>query len=156
VERDTRWIARASMRVTEAGLKNTTFVQSDVQQLPNDNMFDAVIGRFILQFLPDPVVALRSMARIVRPAGVIAFHEPCWSATLALGAHLPSWFACASLVRESLDRSGGKTEMGLALRRTFQEAGLPRPTLQMEIPLGDNSVAGHWLYDLFCTLLPQI
>src|SRR5262249_4856358 len=104
----------------------------------------------------DPVVALQSIARLVRPGGVIAFHEPCWAATLALGAHLPSWFACASLIREALERSGGKTEMGLALSRTFGDAGLPVPTVQMEIPLGDNRVAAHWIYDVFRTLLPQM
>src|SRR5436309_703577 len=69
---------------------------------------------------------------------------------------LPLGSACASLIRESLERSGGDTEMGLTLYRTFQEAGLPAPTLQMEIPVGDNPAAVLWIYDLFCTLLPQM
>jgi hypothetical protein len=46
--------------------------------------------------------------------------------------------------------------MGLALCRTFQTAGLPAPTLQLEIPVGDNQAAALWIYDLFCTLLPQM
>src|SRR5947209_19323324 len=56
VERDTRSIARARTRVAEAGLNNAIFTQSDIRQLPVDKPFDAVVGRFILQFLPDPVV----------------------------------------------------------------------------------------------------
>ena len=156
VERDIRSIARARTRVAEAGLNNLIFTQSDVRQLPVDKPFDAVVGRFILQFLPDPVVALQLMSQLVCPGGIVAFHEPCWSPILPLAAHLPLWSACASLIRESLERSGGNTEMGLALYRTFQQAGLPAPTLQMEIPVGDNPAAALWIYDLFCTLLPQM
>ncbi len=156
VERDTRSIARARTRVAEVGLNNAIFTQSDVRQLPVDKPFDAVVGRFILQFLPDPVVTLRSLSRLVRPGGIVAFHEPCWTPILPLAAHLPLWSVCASLIRESLERSGGNTEMGLALSSTFQQAGLPAPNLQLEIPVGDNPAAALWIYDLFCTLLPQM
>ena len=41
----------ASVRVAEAGLRNVTFKQSDVSQLSSDKPFDAVVDRFILQFL---------------------------------------------------------------------------------------------------------
>jgi SAM-dependent methyltransferase len=156
IERDTRGIARARDRAAEAGLHNVTFRQSDVCQLSGDKPFDAVVGRFILQFLPDPVDTLRSLFQLVRPGGVIALHEPSWTPILPLAAHLPVWSACASLICESLQRSGGNTEMGLALYRIFQQAGLPAPNLQMEIPLGDDPGSARWIYDLFCTLLPQI
>ena len=138
------------------GCNNVTFTESDVRQLPVDRPFDAVVGRFILQFLPDPVIGLQSMSQLVRPGGIVAFQEPCWTPILPLAVHLSLWSACASLIRESLERSGGNTEMGLTLHRAFQQAGLPAPTLQMEIPVGENSAAVHWIYDLFCTLLPKM
>ena len=156
VERDTRSIARARARVAEAGLKNVTFTQSDVCQLSGEPLFDGVVGRLILQFLPDPVTALRSLSHLVRPGGAIAFQEPSWRPIVSLVTHLPLWSACASLIRESLERSGANTEMGLTISRIFQEAGLPAPTLQMEIPLGDDLCATQWIYDLLSTLLPQI
>lgn len=156
VERDARAIARARVRVAEAGLRNVTFTQSDVCELSGDKPFDAVVGRFILQFLPDPIATVRSLSQLVHRGGVIAFHEPCWTAILPLGAHLPLWSACAALVCESLQRSGGDTEMGLALCHIFQQAGLPTPNLQMEIPLAEDACSAHWIYDLFCTLLPHI
>jgi SAM-dependent methyltransferase len=59
-------------------------------------------------------------------------------------AYLPLWSACASLTRESLQCSGGNTEMGLALHSTFQRAGLPAPNLRMEILLGDDPSA-RWI-----------
>src|SRR5262249_17620249 len=54
VERDSRSAARARTRVADAGFNNVSFTESDVRLLPVDQPFDAVIGRFILQFLPDP------------------------------------------------------------------------------------------------------
>jgi 2-polyprenyl-3-methyl-5-hydroxy-6-metoxy-1,4-benzoquinol methylase len=156
VERDTRSIARARVRVAEAQLHNVSFLQSDVCELSGDKPFDAVVGRFILQFLPDPVAALRSLSQLVRPGGVLAFHEPSWKAILPIAAHVPLWSACAFVARESLHRSGGNTEMGITLGRTFTLAGLPSPNLQMEIALGDDASAARWIYDLLCTLLPRI
>ena len=58
VERDPRSIARASARVAEAGLRNVSFTQSDVSQIPRDKAFDAAVGRYILMFVPDPVASL--------------------------------------------------------------------------------------------------
>jgi len=60
VERDVRSIARARARVAEAGLHNVTFLQSDVSQVKSSEPFDGVVGRCILQFLPDAAAVLRS------------------------------------------------------------------------------------------------
>src|SRR6266849_3430254 len=125
IERDPRSIARARARVAEAGLHNVTLTQSDVSQVATDKPFDAAVGRFILQFLPDPVAVLRSLSHLVRPGGVLAFQEVSYAPFLLLSSHLPLWSAVASLVHETIQRSGANTEIGLALCRIFQEAGLP-------------------------------
>src|SRR5260370_37945152 len=83
IERDLRSIARARARVAEAGLRNVSFTQTDVSQIPDSEPFDAVVGRFILMWLPDPVAALRSLSRFVRPRGVFAFLQPSWAPVLA-------------------------------------------------------------------------
>jgi len=44
------------------------FTESDVTQIASDRPFDAAVGRFILEFLPDPLAALRSVYRLVRGA----------------------------------------------------------------------------------------
>src|SRR5438128_11580781 len=148
IERDTRSIARATARVAEAGLQNVSFIQSDVSQITDRKPFDAAVGRFILMWLPDPVSVLRQLSLLVRAGGVVAFQEPSWAPIFAISTHLSLWSAAASLMYETIRRSGANPEMGLALYRIFQEAGLPAPTMQMELPLGDDqtSYAG-------CTML---
>jgi len=156
IERDPRSIARARSRVTEAGLHNVTLTQSDVNQVASDKPFDAAVGRFILQFLPDPVAVLRSLSQLVRPGGVLAFQEVSYAPFLLLSAHLPLWSAAASLLHEAISRSGAKTEIGLALHRIFQEAGLPPPAMRIEILLGSDPDFTRWIYDLLCSLRPQV
>src|SRR6266516_1064002 len=41
IERDSRSIARAGVRVAEAGLHNISFTQSDVSEIPDGEPFDA-------------------------------------------------------------------------------------------------------------------
>jgi len=156
IELDPRSIARARARVTEAGLRNVSFIQCDVSQIPGGKFFDAAVGRFILMWVPDPVSVLRSVSQQVRPEGIVAFQEPYWAPLLALLAPLPLWSATASLIHETFRRSGAKPELGPALYRLFQEAGLPGPTMRLEMPLGKDVDFAQWFYDILCTLRSQI
>jgi ubiquinone/menaquinone biosynthesis C-methylase UbiE len=156
VERDSGSIEHARSRVAEAGLSNVTFTQSDVSEIPTSKPFDAAVGRFILMFLPDPVVVVRSLLPLVRPGGVIAFNEPSWIAWLKLSAQFPVCSVAVALLHEAFQRAGANTEMGPALYRVFREAGLPAPTMRMEMPLGDNEDCARWLHDTLRSVLPQI
>jgi ubiquinone/menaquinone biosynthesis C-methylase UbiE len=152
IERDPRSISRARARVAELGLNNVTFTHSDVSQLPSNKPFDAAVGRYILFFLPDPVAILHSVSELVRPGGVIAFQEPSWENFLSMCAPLPLWRKGASLMVETFQRSGAKTDLGPALSRIFQEAGMPAPSTRIDTLLG----AEQWMPDVLQSLRPQI
>jgi SAM-dependent methyltransferase len=156
VERDMNSIARARARVAQACLRNVTFIESDVNEIAADQPFDAAVGRFILEFLPDPLAALRSISRLVRPGGVLAFHEPSYAPFLLLSAHLPLWSAIASVIHHTLAHSGAHTEVGLDLHRIFLDAGFPRPTMRMEILLDSDPDFARWTHDLLRSLQPQV
>jgi len=156
VERDARSITRARARVNEAGLRNVTFTQSDVAQISSDRLFDAAVGRYILMYLPDPAGVLRSLSRLVRPGGVLAFQDATWVPVLALSAQRPLWSACASLIVEAFRRSGADPEMGMALYRTFQRAGLPVPRMHLDVLFETGSAAVREIHDIFRSLQPQI
>jgi ubiquinone/menaquinone biosynthesis C-methylase UbiE len=156
IERDSRTINRARARAREAGLYNIDFVQADIAEYSTAAMFDAVVGRYILQFLPDPVATLRSVAKRVRPAGLVAFQEGSWIPFLSLSAHLPLWYAGASLLHESAVRSGVNLEMGTGLHKAFQEAGLPAPRMRLEMELASDPDFTRWVSDSLRSVLPQI
>jgi ubiquinone/menaquinone biosynthesis C-methylase UbiE len=154
IERDGRTIARARSRAAEAGLQNIEFVQSDIDEYSDRASFDAVVGRYILQFLPDPVATLRCVAALVRPGGIVAFQEGSWAPFLQLSSHLPLWSAAVSLLRAAGVRGGANLEMGPALHRVFQEAGLPAPRMRLEMELGCDPDFTRWLSDALRSSLP--
>jgi SAM-dependent methyltransferase len=156
IERDSRSIARARARIAEAGVLNVSFTQTDANEIPEGEPFDAAVGRFILQFIPEPAGVLRSIARLVRPGGVVAFHEPQWGPFLKVLEPLPLTHACASLIRDTFRHAGVQTEMGLSLHRVYQEAGLPAPNMRMEMLMGSDPIFTRWVFDLFCTVRPQV
>ena len=53
VDLDGLALARARERASALGLANVTFVQSDVTRPDASALFDAIVGRLVLQFLPD-------------------------------------------------------------------------------------------------------
>jgi SAM-dependent methyltransferase len=115
VEREPVTIATARSRVAKAGLSNVSFLESDVRGVANSALFDAVVGRAILQYLPEAGAVLRLLATRVRPGGVIAFQD-VWPASLFhLTAHLPLRSKCASLIYRTLQRSGVHMDMELVL-----------------------------------------
>ena len=156
IERDPKSIAKARARVTEAGLHNVRFTESDIGEIPEGKRFDAAVGRFILMYLPDPVAALRSISQLVRPGAVLAFQEPYWIPVLAHLAQLPLWSATASLIDKTMRAASANHEMGTELYHTFVEAGLPEPAMRMELSFGKEPYLAQWYYDTLCSLRPQI
>jgi len=154
VERDRNSIAKASARVTEAGFQNVSFSESDLSEIADQKPFDAAVGRFILMYLPDPVAVLRSISQMVRPGGVLVFQEPTWVPVIAHLEALPLWFATASLIDKTM-RTSANHDMGAELYQTFVEAGLPAPTVRLELPMGKEPYLAQWYYDTLCSLLPQ-
>ena len=107
-------------------------------------------------FLPDPLGVLQSLSKLVRPGGVVAFHEISWAPFLLLAKRLPLWSAGVSLAHEAFRRSGANTEMGLALYKIFQDAGLPAPTMSLEMPTGSDPEFTRWVPDVIGSLLPLV
>jgi SAM-dependent methyltransferase len=155
IERDPVSITRARSRIVEAGLQNVRIVEGDATSFCVHESFDAAVGRFILGFLPDPIAVVRSVAAAVRPGGIVAFHEPAWTPTFAVAPQLSLWTAAASLVRDTLNRSGADTDIGLALHRVFRQAGLPMPTVRLEMPLGNDARFTRKIVDVLWSLRPR-
>lgn len=155
VERDARSIARATARATAAGIPNITFVQGDIEHCAIDGTFDAVAGRFVLQFLPDPPGVLRRLSQSLRAGGVAAFLECSFAPFMALSAHLPLWSTAVRLMHQVGTCHGVRMEMGPELFRTFTDADLPAPHMRLYMELGHDPNFTRWLADVLRTIRPH-
>jgi SAM-dependent methyltransferase len=137
VDLDAAILKTARARVDAAGWRNVTFHAGDVRDMPLEGEFDAVVGRWVLMYLPDPVAVLRSLAARLRPGGVMAFHEIDFS-------YPPTTFPESELSRQVQRWSrppdgmpgGPEPRMGTKLFRAYRDAGLPAPELRLEAPIG--------------------
>jgi SAM-dependent methyltransferase len=69
-------LARAKQVVSGEGSSNVTFHLADICQLPyEDGTFDHVFVCFTLEHIPDPLLALDNLRRVLRPNGTITVIE---------------------------------------------------------------------------------
>jgi ubiquinone/menaquinone biosynthesis C-methylase UbiE len=157
-DRSAPTLRTARDRAVEAGLRNVRFVDGDPSGLDFDGRFDAVLGRYVLQFQKDPGRMLRDLARHVRPGGVIVFHEIDWGG-LESFPPVPTFDRCCRWGVETLRRHGTETRMGVKLYRAFVDGGLPPPTLRLEALIEGPAHNGgilNLMSRLMRTLLPQM
>jgi len=148
----------ARSRTAAQSLANVTFLQVNPAAMSFDRPFDALIGRYVLQFQKDPAAALRAMAAHVRPQGLIVFHEIDW-AGLASFPPVPTFDQVCQWGSATMRRHGTETHMGRKLHATFVGAGLHAPTMRLEAPVGGIPANGVWLgrfKELIATLLPEM
>jgi ubiquinone/menaquinone biosynthesis C-methylase UbiE len=148
----------ARERVRAAGWTNVTFLGGDVRSIGLDNDFDAVVGRWVLMHLPDPVAVLHQLLRHLKPGGIIAFQEsdftypPTTVPPTPLHQQVVQWTT-------SLPGHGGPgRQMGSKLYQTFLDAGLLAPQLRLDAPIGGGP---DWpgyvaVADVVRSLLPML
>jgi SAM-dependent methyltransferase len=138
VERDVGTLTAARERLSRLGTTNVELVEGDVTALEEvpGGPFDAVVGRLVLHYVPEPATALRSAAAVVRPGGLVVDIE---YDLLGMVSHPPAplfdWIAV--LFCELFVRLGTHPRMGLELRPAFLEAGFREPVLRAE-----NAIVG--------------
>jgi ubiquinone/menaquinone biosynthesis C-methylase UbiE len=154
-------IETARRRAVAAGLAHVTFLQGDLRQVDEvlgrrRPPFDAVVGRFVLQFMPDPSAVLRAAAAAVKPGGLVCFQECDDHYTYAYPG-TPLWDQVRTWLLAALDHAGVESRMGLRMYRTFREAGLPDPTLRMEAAIGGGEEAPVFLWaDVLRSVIPTL
>lgn len=134
----------ARTRVQASAIKNVSFMEGDVTDFPQGLRlfvpFDAIVGRFILQFVNDPVDVVRSASSFLKADGLVCFHEADngydWSYPLT-----PLWREARMWYLRALEATGTESRMGVRLYQTFRRAGFQSPRLQLESPLGENAEA---------------
>jgi ubiquinone/menaquinone biosynthesis C-methylase UbiE len=125
VDRDPRALVLARERVRELGLANVAFTEGDFGALGAEHgSFDAAVGRRVLMYQADPVLALRGLLRVLRPGALVVFQEadatmvPASRVPLPLNARANRW------MWQTVEREGGNLHMGFDLAPALEQAGL--------------------------------
>lgn len=156
VERSPAYVAAARRRAADAKLTQVEFIERDLFEPLPESEFDLVVGRFVLEWLPDPTAAVRHLADFVRSGGAIVFqdydhpqHEGQYSFPVA-----PEWERVLDACIAALARHGLHRRMGAMLRQTFIAAGLAPPQLRVDVAMGGgpDHAAYTWLAAGACSL----
>ena len=132
VDRSPESVAVATRRVAAAGCAEwirfevdelDDFINADRGTAP----FDAVIGRFVLMYQPDPVDILRRLAGMVRVDGVVALLEMVFPMSRSV-PEAPLFALSAHRIMTTMALAGAEIDMGSRLPNIFVDAGLPMPT----------------------------
>src|SRR5690606_24666038 len=122
-----------------------------------DEPFDAIVGRLVLMYLPEPAATLRRLAAHLRPGGIVAFHEmsmpPCRSQPA-----IDLFSRCRGWLINAIRCSGFETRMGDKLFATFTAAGLPAPRMiaANRVEAGPASPVYDYIAETLRSLMPAI
>jgi ubiquinone/menaquinone biosynthesis C-methylase UbiE len=152
VDRDA--VAHANERANAAGCRNVRFVHSDFEHYVSDGPLDAIVGRLVLMYQPDPAMALGKVAGFLRPGGVVAFIEPMFNVPPGPDSTIKLAVTC---LIETLRRTGAHVDLGARLHQVFQRAGLPIPKMRFEALMDPrpDSPLYQYVADTLANLLPK-
>ena len=157
-DRSTSALATARQRADARSLRNVSFREGDPAKMTFDRPFDAVIGRYVLMFQPDPAAMVRALAAHARRGALIFFHEVDMEGARSFPP-APIYDRCCQWFRETFRLTGADSRMGIKLFSTFIAAGLPPPSLQLETLIAgtaNNADPLHLAAGIVGTLAPAM
>ena len=114
-------------------MSNVSFAVEDVHALSfADGSFDVVHAHQVLQHVADPVRALREMARVARPGGIVAARDGDYGGFLWYPEipELDDWLRLYSIAARA---NGGEPDAGRRLLSWAQRAGLAGVTASASV-----------------------
>ncbi len=156
VDRNADAVGAARARAAGAGIRHARFELADLAApVEGLGVFDAVIGRRVLMYLPDPEAALRGFAACLRPGGLVAFHEHDTAMVPASGREMPLHARVQGWLREMLVREGAELRMGFRLHAAMTAAGLQVAEVRAEA-LVQTPTQPYPLAAIVAAVMPRI
>lgn len=133
VDRNPQMLELARERCRNLGLTNVEFIEGTFElPVPGEGLVDAAVGRRVLMYQPDPIACVRSLARVVRPGGLVWFHEHDGTIVPHDGVSLPLHDRVRGWLHAMLRNEGASLRMGHELFGVLRSAGLEVERVQME------------------------
>src|SRR3984893_10702010 len=155
VDRAAAAVHRARARVQARHLENVKFLEGDPTEMQFDRLFDAVVGRLVLMYCPDPANAVQKLAGYVRDGGLLVFQEFDIENSRSLPP-TPTLERHIGWIKLTLTATGARTQLGLEMYSVFLSAGLPGPSMRMDAVIGGgpDCLVYELVAEVTRTLLP--
>lgn len=157
VDRSRAAIETARERARFGGHKNVEFFVGDVTEPQVPGKFDAIVGRIVLMYLPDPAAALARLRSLLRLQGLIVMQEGDLTSIgsepeCPLVTQLREWFL------KAFAASGVATQMGSRLCTVMHRAGFAPEGSWVSQPshVGPHLSQLDWFADLAKVMLPML
>ncbi|GBD32122.1 Aklanonic acid methyltransferase DnrC [bacterium HR33] len=154
-------IAFAQQRAQSAGLSNVQFIAADLADFQLDGEpVDALVGRLVLMYFPDPAAVLRRLLAFVKPGGIVAFQEldllPSPPPEIMSHPQCETYVAAGTRINQAFARAGIDGRIAFKLGSIFQQAGLPAPEMlaMQRVERGADSLIYEWIAQTTRTVLP--
>lgn len=135
-----------------------SFEQASITEFASPRQFDALVGRYVLLYLPDPGAALGHLLTNLKPGGIVVFHDVDLMDTNRSEPPCRLWDQACQALRDTLGRSGSPLDAGRRLGSIFLRAGLPFPTIVMEASVGGGprSSLYPWVASTVASVAPRM
>jgi ubiquinone/menaquinone biosynthesis C-methylase UbiE len=156
VDRSQEALDVAWQRAEAAGHHHACFSATELDAFSSRQTFDAIIGRLILAYLPNPAATLRRLRGCLRPGGIVAFQEMA-SPLVRSVPEGPYFRQCCRWILDTFERAGFELDMGGKLFATFLAAGLPPPHMvaASRVEGGPQSPVYDYIAEILRSLLPM-
>jgi ubiquinone/menaquinone biosynthesis C-methylase UbiE len=159
LDRDATALERARQRTAEQGCSSwVSFQATNLEDFATADLFDAVVGRYILLYQPDAASTLRQLARFLKPGGIVAFHELDFPDPHSSQPPCALWDQVYALVGEAFRRAGAPPDFGRRVGPAFVGAGLPFPSIITENLVGGarGSYVYPWVANTLLSVAPRL
>lgn len=150
-------IEMARERARFGGHRNVDFVTGDIADPQVAGKFDAIVGRIVLMYLPDPVAVLARLRSLLRLQGLIVMQEGDLT-TIGAEPEFPLMKQVKEWILAGFGLSGAATQMGSRLCHVMHRAGFSPEGSWVSQPsyVGAQFTQLDWFSDLLRTLLPAL
>jgi SAM-dependent methyltransferase len=138
IDRDPAQIRFAEQRARAEDIRNVDFTVGDFRNFALKEPVAAIVGRLALMYAADPLAALRSVARNVKPGGVIALQESIYDYDAPVPIEPRDCLAGRAVewCHAAFKHAGVQPRMGLRLFSLMRAAGLePSSDIELLMPL---------------------
>jgi ubiquinone/menaquinone biosynthesis C-methylase UbiE len=159
IDRDSAAIDKAELRAKQHGCSSwMQFSVSALNEFLTEQKFDALIGRYILLYQPDPVAIIKHLLTFLKPGAIVAFHEVDFPDAEPSYPPCPLFNKAYSLIGEAFTRSGVSPHYGRQIGHSFLCANLAFPTIMCEGIIGGGraSYVYSWVAATLMTVAPRL